>query len=144
MMEKVAPRPLYGMMFPNFISVSVTPGAYFFCAAAGTIAAAMINPESPSESTSERRSERRKVLKNRVLMKSLSTRCMSFPPRVRARRDGFLSDSFLTVLFWDGTDDSSWRGIPIAAGEQKAICREAACGAAQKWRRQNTLGPSAN
>jgi len=69
---------------------------------------------------------------------------MSFPPRVRARRDGFLSDSFLTVLFWDGTDDSSWRGIPIAAGEQKAICREAACGAAQQWRRQNKLRPRAN
>jgi hypothetical protein len=40
---------------------------------------------------------------------------MSFPPRVRARRDGFLSDSFLTVLFWDGTDDSSLPRLPEAA-----------------------------
>jgi hypothetical protein len=33
---------------------------------------------------------------------------------MRARRDGFLSDSFLTVLFWDGTDDSSLPQLPEA------------------------------
>ena len=48
-------------------------------------------------------------------MKSLSTTLHEFPPRVRARRDGFLSDSFLTVLFWDGTDDSSLTQLPEAA-----------------------------
>jgi hypothetical protein len=35
---------------------------------------------------------------------------------MRARRDGFLSDSFLTVLFWDGTKDSSLRHLPEALG----------------------------
>src|ERR1700738_4657383 len=123
------------MMLPILISVSVTPVSYFFCATAGAVAAAMISPENPSESPRESPSERRRVLEKCVVMKSLSARFMSFPPRVRARRDGFLSDSFLTVLFWDGTDDSSWRGIPIAAGEQKAIWRVAAWGAAQQWRR---------
>jgi hypothetical protein len=58
-------------------------------------------------------------------MKSLSARGMSFPPRVRARRDGFLSDSFLTVLFWDGVNDSSLPQLPEAAG---VGCRAIATG----------------
>jgi hypothetical protein len=57
--------PLYGMMLPTLISVSVTPVSYFFCATADTEAAAMISPESPSVVIS-------------VLMKSLAQRFMNF------------------------------------------------------------------
>src|SRR5882757_5370333 len=49
------------MMLPILIAVSVTPVSFFYCAAADTEAAAMINPASPS-----------------VLMKSLALRFMNF------------------------------------------------------------------
>src|SRR5436190_17855143 len=44
--------PLYGMMLPILISVSVTPVSYFFCAVAGRDAAVMMSPESPSVTAS--------------------------------------------------------------------------------------------
>jgi len=55
------------MMLPILIALSVTPVSFFYCAAADTEAAAMINPASPSESPS-------------VLMKSLARRFMSCLP----------------------------------------------------------------
>src|ERR1700731_4355306 len=97
------------MMLPILISVSVTPVSYFFCAAAGIEAAAMINPESPKKSPS-------------VLMKSQAQRFMSFllGPGVTA-----LSDSF-SKFFCDGTDDSRDAGLREAAANQGTICRACA------------------
>ena len=69
------------MMLPILISLSVTPGSYFFCAIAGTEAVAMITPESPSESPS-------------VLMKS-PVQCFMSPPRLLS--DSSLEFSFLTA-----------------------------------------------
>src|SRR5436190_18756970 len=44
--------PLYGIMLPILISVSVTPVSYFFCAVAGRDAAVVMSPESPSVTAS--------------------------------------------------------------------------------------------
>ena len=61
-----------------------------------------------------------------------------FPPRVRARRDGFLLDSFLFEFFLERFgEDSSRNGVPKAAAppmkaddQRLIVASKAACGAA--------------
>ncbi len=96
------------MMLPILISVSVAPVSYFFCATADAVAAAMISPE--------RTSVLARTLMKFVVKRSLSARFMSFLLPVRVKRDGFLSDSFLSAFFWSGPEDSSRTRLPKAAG----------------------------
>src|ERR1700716_4054524 len=58
------------MMLPILMVVSVAPVSYFFCASAGTVAAAMINPDSPTALTT--------ALTKFVVKKSLAKRFMIF------------------------------------------------------------------
>src|ERR1700737_3617636 len=101
------------MMLPILISVSVTPVSYFFCATADTEAAAMINPESPSD-----------------LMKSLAQRFMNFLHGCGQGVTVFVGQ--FPRFFCDGMDDSRGAGLPEAAGGQETICRVTGCGAAQQ------------
>jgi hypothetical protein len=114
------------MILPILIWVSVTPVSYFFCAAAGIEAAAMISPERPSVLIS--------VVKKCV--KFFAQRFMK--SLLRTRRDGFLSDSFLFWLFLIGADGSSRTNLPEAALDRiirrlsQAICRAGGRGATQQ------------
>jgi hypothetical protein len=67
-------------------------------------------------------------------MKSLSARFMSFLLPVRAKRDGFLSDSFLSEFFWNGAEDSSRTGLP------KAACGPMICGHQRPFVARNDRG----
>src|SRR6266849_9530085 len=114
------------MMLPILIAVSVTPVSYFFCAAADTEAAAMINPASPSESPS-------------VLMKSLAQRFMNFLLGCGARCDGFCRTVSSSVFVMGSTI----AGVRLyrKAGDvgETAIARDDLSRKAPALRRSNEL-----
>src|SRR5882672_3215043 len=116
------------MMLPILISRSVTPVSYFFCAAADTVAAAMISPQSPRDLT--------RALMKYVVKKSLAQRFMSFllgcGPGLTASCWTVSCSIFLKRF----GEDSSRNGVPEAAPIQRSLIvrgqltrKTTACGA---------------
>src|SRR5260370_18866628 len=87
-------------MLPILISLSVSPVWYFFCATADTEAAAMTNPESPSD-----------------LMKSLAQRFMNFLHGCGQGVTVFVGQ--FPRFFCDGMDDSRGCGFAGSGGRPR-------------------------
>src|SRR6478672_11709468 len=76
MTPKADAGPLYGMMLPILISVSVAPVSYFFCASADEVTAARISPVSPRYPAMDLTRDLAGRLKKIVVKKSLARRFM--------------------------------------------------------------------
>src|SRR3977135_3856632 len=115
------------MMLPILISVSVTPGSYFFCASADTEAVAMISPENPSDRPS-------------VLMKSLSARIMKLllGPGVTV----FCRTVSSSFVFVSGATLAGVRLCREERGSEVRLVAPNSCSAAQQITCADTKGGS--